>query len=173
MSERCIGCSARVERTDGPTHRYMTSAPGCWHRYGELLGVLAVDHALWTARVLCTDAYAAQHPGTPGPQAIQSVAIHLINSYDHLVAGHPIDIPRVVGPKGGFHWLTPPSFDGARTVFDVPVAGTREELTQAALHWVTSVWEAWAPHHAQIAQWHRQFRAADRRARPAPGSARE
>ena len=28
--------------------------------------------------VLLADAYAAQHPGVPGPQAIQSVAIHLL-----------------------------------------------------------------------------------------------
>lgn len=159
MTERCVGCGAVVERIEGPTHRYMTSAPACWARYGELLGVLAVDPRLGTARLLCTDAYAAQHPGTPGPQATQSVACHLINTYDHLVAGHTIGVPRVVGPKGVFTWLAPPNFDGALTVFDMPLSGSPEAITTAARRWVESVWEAWTPHHARIAEWHARYAA--------------
>jgi hypothetical protein len=165
MTERCVGCGVTVDHVDGPTHRYMTSAPACWARYGELLGVLAVDPELWTARLLCSDAYAAQHPGTPSPQATQSVAVHLINSYDHLVARHPIGVPRVVGPKGGFFWLEPPAFDGSRTVFDMPLVGTHDEITRAAAQWVGSVWNAWAAHHAQIARWHAQFAQTTRTAR--------
>jgi hypothetical protein len=36
---------------------------------------------------LLGDAYAAQHPGTPSPQAIQSVAVHLLALYAVLEKG--------------------------------------------------------------------------------------
>ncbi len=38
---------------------------------------------------LLTDAYAAQHPGVPSPQAIRSVAVHLLTLYGVLVRGVP------------------------------------------------------------------------------------
>src|SRR5690348_10328833 len=114
MTERCVGCGAVVGKIDGPVHRYMTSAPGCWSRYGELLGALAIAPSLQLARAMCVDAYAAQHPGTPNPQAIQSVAVHLVNIFGYVVKNKPVGIPRMVAHKGAFHWLTPPSFDGAR-----------------------------------------------------------
>jgi hypothetical protein len=153
MTERCVGCGATVEKIEGPVHRYMTSAPGCWARYGELLGALAIAPSLQAARVMCVDAYAAQHPGTPNPQAIQSVATHLINIHAYVVRKRPVSIPRISGPKGVFHWMTPPSFASARTVFDVPVDATGEALTAAARAWAESVWAAWSPHHAQIESW--------------------
>jgi hypothetical protein len=153
MTEQCVGCGATVARIEGPVHRYMTSAPGCWARYGELLGALAIAPSLQLTRVMCVDAYAAQHPGTPNPQAIQSVALHLINMYGYLVRRRPVTIPKLAGHKGGFHWLTPPSFASARTVFDVPVGATGDAMTAAARAWVESVWTAWSPHHVQIESW--------------------
>jgi hypothetical protein len=153
MTERCVGCGAMVEKIDGPVHRYMTSAPGCWERYGELLGALAIAPSLQLTRVMCVDAYAAQHPGTPNPQAIQSVAVHLINMYGYLVKRRPVSIPKLTGHKGAFHWLNPPSFESARTVFDVPVDATGDALAAAARAWAESVWAAWSPHHEQIVGW--------------------
>jgi hypothetical protein len=157
MTERCVGCGAEFPKMDGPIHRYMTSAPGCWERYGELLGVLAVDPTLTLARQMCVDAYAAQHPGTPNPQAIQSVAVHLLNFHDYLVRGRPAGIPKFAGRKGAFHWLTPPSFASSLTVLDMPVAGSRDELTAAARAWAESVWNAWSAEHAQIAAWYAKY----------------
>lgn len=159
MSERCIGCGAEVEKIDGAIHRYMTSAPGCWARYGDLLGVLSIAPGLQQARTMCVDAYAAQHPGTPNPQAIQSVAVHLLNLHDYLVAGRPVGIPRFIHHKGAFRWLKPPSFAECRTVLDVPIAGSAEAITPAARAWAESVWAAWAAHHAQVAAWHAMFAA--------------
>lgn len=156
-TEICIGCGAAVPRIDGPIHRYMTSAPGCWERYGELLGVLAIRPALVTTRIMCVDAYAAQHPGSPNPQAIQSVALHLVNMYGYLVRGLPPAPPRVVGEKGGFSWLTPPSFASARTVLDVPANGSHAEITAAAHQWVEAVWAAWSAQHAQVAAWFAKY----------------
>jgi hypothetical protein len=56
MTESCVGCGAIIKVIDGPIHRYMTSAPGCWERYGELLGALAIDPTLRVARQMCVDA---------------------------------------------------------------------------------------------------------------------
>ena len=154
MTERCVGCGAQVEVIDGPVHRYMTSAPGCWARYGDLLGVMAVDPGLREARQLCVDAYAVQHPGTPNPQAIQSVAVHLVNLHGYLMRGRPIDIPRLPEHKGVFHWLQPPSFASSRTVFDVPIVSRGDEITRAARAWAESAWEAWRLQQEQVAAWY-------------------
>ncbi len=156
-TEQCVGCGASVPEVDGPIHRYMTSAPACWARYGELLGVLSIAPSLQTARQMCVDAYAAQHPGTPNPQAIQSVAVHLLNLYDYLVRGRPAGIPRFARHKGAFRWLEPPSFAGTLTVFDMPIAGPDDAIAQGARAWAESVWGAWAAHHVQIASWHAAY----------------
>jgi hypothetical protein len=160
MTELCVGCGAEVEKVDGPIHRYMTSAPGCWARYGELLGVLAVEPTLHVARQMCVDAYAAQHPGTPNPQAIQSVAIHLLNFHDYLVRGRPAGIPRFAGHKGVFQWLQPPSFALSRTVLDMPISGSHDAIAAASRAWAESVWAAWSAQHAQIAIWYAKYTAS-------------
>lgn len=157
MTEECVGCGAIVDAIEGPVHRYMTAAPGCWERYGEVLSALSSDAALQTARLMCVDAYAAQHPGAPTPQAIQSVAVHLMNCYGYLVRGRPVGVPRFAGHKGMFVWLHPPTFRAVRTVHLMPTIGTHDALTSAARAWVESVWNAWSPHHAQIAQWYAAY----------------
>lgn len=154
MKESCVGCGAVVEAVHGPVHRYMTSAPGCWARYGELLGTLTVEPMLQVARTMCVDAYAAQHPGTPNPQAIQSVARHLLNLHDYLVRHRPVSVPHVFGHKGAFHWLQPPSFVSTRTVFDVPLSASSATINEAARAWAESVWAAWSPHHGQVSAWY-------------------
>ena len=106
---------------------------------------------------MCVDAYAAQHPGTPNPQAIQSVAVHLVNCYGYLVRRRPVGMPQLAGHKGTFKWLEPPSFAGARTVLDMPVTGSVDEITVAARAWIESVWAAWFAQHAQIEAWYAQY----------------
>jgi len=157
VTESCVGCGAVVETITGPVHRYMTSAPGCWARYGALLAELAVQPQREAARQMCVDAYATQHPGTPGPQAIQSVALHLLNMHGYLTRGSPVSIPRMLGHKGAFHWLQPPSFAKCRTVCDMPVAASGAAITTAARAWAQSAWDAWAPHHAQVAAWYAAY----------------
>src|SRR5262245_25299297 len=157
MTARCEGCGAEFAQQAGPTHRYMLSSPGCWARYGELLAVLSPDRSLATPLMMCVDAYAVQHPGTPNPQAIQSVAVHLVNMHGYLVRGRPVAPPQLAGHKGAFHWLTPPTKPASRSVADVPLAGSPEEIAAAARMWVRSVWDAWEVHHAQVAAWAAQF----------------
>lgn len=127
---------------------------GAW---GELNARLLTDASTASHRQQFVDAYAVQHPGTPGPQAIQSVAVHLISLYAQLERGLPSDrMPGAIEPmlrtKGGFHWLTPPSFAGALTVADI--AGSERDLDVRGRSWARSVWQAWAPHHAQVKAWY-------------------
>jgi hypothetical protein len=77
---------------------------------------------------LLVDAYAVQHSGTPSPQAIQSVAIHLLTLYGvferAVSAGDALWIrQRVLRHKAVQHsqlqWLTPPSFEVSLTVADI------------------------------------------------------
>jgi hypothetical protein len=114
-TERCIGCGAMVPRIDGPVHRYMTSAPGCWAKYGEVCAHHLSDPGAGHYRQWCADAYAVQHPGQPGPQAIQSVGGHLVSLLAQLELGLPLSrasalMERGIQLKGYFAWLTPPSF---------------------------------------------------------------
>src|SRR5262245_19320022 len=126
MTETCPGCGAETAALEGPIHRYMTSSPACWQRYGEVLENFYRQPELSTGLVMCVDTYAVQHPGTPNPQAIQSVAIHLLNLSHYLVHSRQVRIPQDMLVKLGtsasskvrpWHWLTPPSFAGCRTVF--------------------------------------------------------
>src|SRR5215470_5556610 len=75
----CIGCGALVPDVDGPAHRYVGASPGCW----ALFNAVSVRHyenpALGAVHQFLVDAYMAQHPGTPSPQSIQSVTVHLIS----------------------------------------------------------------------------------------------
>nr|BAJ06906.1 putative uncharacterized protein [uncultured bacterium] len=166
--ERCVGCSAEVPVIEGPTHRYMTAAPACWHRYGELLSMLYGRPGLEAALVMAADTYAVQHPGSPNPQAIQSVGIHLLNLYAYLVRGRPVRIPQKNFTERTFHaiaapterasyWLEPPSFAGTLTVFDVPSSGSDEAIQGRVRSWAESVWDAWHAHHSQVAAWYDEY----------------
>jgi len=79
VTERCVSCGATVPRIEGPIHRYMTSAPGCWAMFGELQARILSDPAAAPHRQFCADSFAVEHPGTPGPNAIQSVGGHLVS----------------------------------------------------------------------------------------------
>lgn len=167
--ERCVGCNAEVEVIEGPIHRYMTSAPACWKRYGELLAVLYSQPANQKALIMCVDTYAAQHPGRPNPQAIQSVAIHLLNMYGYLVLGRTVKVPQATFTEKAFHsiappdlragyWLEPqPKFEASQTVFNIPIAGTEDAIAMGARAWAESVWSAWRAHHTKIAEWYGRF----------------
>ncbi|HLF87607.1 MAG TPA: DUF5946 family protein [Anaerolineales bacterium] len=80
----CPGCRALLPDIDGPTHRYIGASPACWGIYTALTGGGEPPMAPAPSNTLIVDAYAAQHPGTPSPQSIQSVAVHLIALYGVL-----------------------------------------------------------------------------------------
>ena len=155
--ETCVGCGAQVPRITGPIHRYMTSSPGCWAMFGELTAFLYSGTQPMRHGRLCVDAYAVQHPGGQNPQAIQSVAVHLLSLYAQLELSLPpaaANEVMLIGTqqKGRFHWLPAPSFAGSRTVGHV--VASRDRADDAALEWATDAWRAWSRHHAMIATWY-------------------
>lgn len=154
---RCSGCGVLLPDVDGPTHRYMESSPACWAMYGEVLSLEYSSPAHMSAHRLTVDAYAAQHPGRPCAQSIQSVAIHLVSLHLVLELGRThAQATAALGTlaeSGGFVWLAPPAELGAITVADVAGAATVDEHARRVRDWARSVWGAWSPHHAQVRAW--------------------
>ena len=88
---------------DGPVHRYIGASPGCWALYsplvvGEQPDPLLLGHSRVTATstvvpsrrelgAFVVDAYAVQHHGDASPQAVQSVAVHLLTLHGILARG--------------------------------------------------------------------------------------
>lgn len=172
---RCPGCGALVPVSEGPTHRYIGAAPGCWAVYGELLAEqYGPDGDPGTLR-LGVDAYAAQHPGIPSPQATRSVAFHLTRLC--LVLEHELDaalLPPIIGDaldrREPLPWLDPPPHLGAVTVHDLPRTGTRTERQAAMTRWAASVWQAWSPHHLTVRGWAAEALARHRGTWPRVGA---
>lgn len=152
----CVGCHGVVPDMDGPIHRYMTAAPGCWRAYTELLGGGGLPPS--PAVGLTVDAYAVTHPGIPGPQSTPSVWIHLVTLCFVLERRWPVDqsnrLRRAAADSfHGLPWLTPPESMGDVTAIDVDAAlkagdGSRAiDLTQ---RWVHGAWAAWATHQPVV-----------------------
>jgi len=150
----------------------MDSSAACWAAFGSLndperpLGPSEFN-------ALVVDAYAAQHPGTPSNQAVNSVAIHLMVLYGVLERdfqpaqalwlrmrpGRPSNIPK----HERFHWLSPPSFASSLTVADVAAGKTPLERSSLVEAWVKSVWAAWAgPYRGQVEVWFEKYVLSER-----------
>jgi hypothetical protein len=136
----------------------MGSSPACWAAYGEVLAREYSDPAYFQVHRLSVDAYAVQHPGRPGPQAIQSVAVHLIRLCLLLERGLPMARANDAMLKASeredlYVWLEPPASRGSVTVGDV--AGAQEPDAHMAVvrRWAVSAWQAWEPHHGTIRSW--------------------
>jgi hypothetical protein len=154
----CIGCGARVAEGEGPAHKYIGASPGCWALYGEVLAREYTDPRYGAAHQLTVDAYAAQHPGTPSPQSIQSVTVHLVGLYVVFELGRSPQqarktIQRAVQHKKDFIWLDPPTPLGKITIIDIHKAKDHSEHNALVREWAMSVWRAWEPHHPMIRRW--------------------
>lgn len=158
----CPGCGALVPEIDGPTHRYIGASAGCWVAYGELSEKEAGDFRYMRFHQMTVDTYCAQHPGTPSPQAIRSVAVHLValhlqlereSSTERLYAARK----RVasLGKEGELDlvWLEPPASLGEVTVLHMLGAEDPEEYGERAGRWAKAVWEAWSDHHETVRRW--------------------
>lgn len=163
----CPGCQAVLPDTDGPTHRYIGASPACWAIYTALLSGGEPPLAPAPSNTLMVDAYAAQHPGTPSPQSIQSVAVHLITMYGVLEKGVPYDRAlwlrqealneRHSPKKDRFTWLTPPDFTDSITVADLARASTPAARNAQAKDYIENVWQLWAKlHKGTIILWYDQ-----------------
>lgn len=152
----CFSCKEKFIASDGPTHPYMASTPGCWQMYGEVLAREYSSYDYWQNHRLTVDAYAVQHPGQESPQSIQSVAVHLISLFCIFEQGvsHD-DATRMIkkATQQKFHWLVPPDDLGDVTVKSVWLAQTAKEHNSKVEHWARSVWSAWFDHHPTVEDW--------------------
>jgi Family of unknown function (DUF5946) len=139
----------------GPTHPYMTSAPGCWNLYGLLLA-RSPDWIVDRGTVqLRTDAYACQHATNPDPRNRQSVAVHLMSlcaTFElGLVGGRTTALlGGWTHRPGGYPDLISDIPHGSVTVVDVVGADDGNAHALAVAAWARSAWNGWADHHTEI-----------------------
>ncbi len=166
----CVGCGGLFPVLEnGATHRYMDSSAACWAAFSSLSDLL--EPAAYNAIVV--DIFAAQHPGLPSNQMINSVAIHLMVLHGIFEANFKPEQALWLRMRPGrssrtakhdrFHWLTPPSFAGCLTVADVMAAKTPLERSNLVQGWAKEVWEVWkAAHGLQVAAWFEKFVVSER-----------
>lgn len=139
----------------GVTHRYLASSAGCWARYGEVLAREYGNAALTHIHALSVDAYAAQHPGEPGPQTIQSLNAHLASLLAHLRHHEPLerlaDVRRRVVALRDLEWMTPPPLEHTVTINHVWSARTEDAHVAAVRRWASAALAHWRDHHDRIA----------------------
>ncbi len=157
-TSKCFSCGGVFPDIDGPVHRYMSSSPGCWSVYGEVLAHEYSDPAYFKVHRLTVDAYAVQHPGSTDRQSIQSVGVHLIRLCLFLEYGLTADkannaVLEAGKKKYSFIFLEPPQSMGAMTAADVIRANSVEEHKAVVRDWARSAWEAWSMHHNTIRKW--------------------
>lgn len=135
----------------------MTSSPACWRRFGEVLAREFGDPAWLTPHQITVDAYAGQHPGSPGRRSNQSVALHLTTL--GLVFERDFDpskapaLHKWMAHRPDYTRLEPPSMKGRLTVADVLAASDPAEHERLVREWGRDVWDAWSAHHATIWDW--------------------
>jgi hypothetical protein len=169
LTEVCPDCRVVLPKFDGPVHRYLGASASCWAMYSALNSGSEPPLAPNPFNALLVDAYAAQHPGAPSNQAIQSVAVHVLTLYGILVRG--VSIERAIWLRtrplrdGSRHkhtrftWLTPPSFEASLKIADIVAEPTPQLRAARATDYVHSVWSIWwtTDHADTIAQWYEQY----------------
>jgi hypothetical protein len=166
--ERCPGCGADLPKLDGPTHRYIGASPACWSIFTSLFNAGEPPLAVSPLNALIGDAYAAQHPGLPSAQAIQSVAVHLLTLYGAFMRGVAPDKALWIrqralrkkknSKQAPFWWLTPPALAGSLTVADIVQAPTPPMRAEKAREYVEQVWHLWSqPHLQTLSSWYDEF----------------
>ncbi len=183
MSAPCPGCGALFPPYDGPTHRYLGASAACWALFNtsvvlrdpegaDLLSrsrvpdtpVAVPDRKDTALDSMFADAYGVQHHGDESPQAIQSVAVHLLNVHG-IVTGRTTRpgwaLARAVRQKGMFHKLTPPPLGSALTIRHLfPGGGVRTPVTRT--QYVLSVYEAWMSlHRSTVDEWYARYVVPD------------
>lgn len=185
MLSPCPGCGALFPNFEGPTHRYVGASAGCWALLNWTVTTPGLDAAGLVAQsripenlaripalsdtppfdALFGDAYGVQHHGEDLPQAIQSVAVHLLNLHGIISGkttqpGWPIN--RALRTRGVFHKLNPPVPGSALTIRHLfPGGGVVMPVTRS--QYVASVYEAWmALHRATVEQWYERYVVPDR-----------
>jgi len=113
---------------------------------------------------LYADAYGVQHHGDESPQAIQSVAVHLLNIHG-IIAGKTTRpgwaLGRAVRKRGVFRKLSPPALGSALTIRHLfPGGGVLVPVTRT--QYVLSVYAAWMSlHRSTVEEWYELYVVPD------------
>jgi hypothetical protein len=113
-------------------------------------------------RQYVVDALAAQHPSTVSRRAVQTTALCLMTMDLYFECGQPVNEGSRMHQEmmrthpAVFVALDPPDLTGSLTHRHVS-SEPREQYASRAKEWARSVWETWAPHHAQIRAWNEQL----------------
>jgi len=110
------------------------------------------------------DAYGVQHHGDESPQAIQSVAVHLLDLHG-IVTGNTTRpgwaLGRAVRTRGVFHKLAPPPLGSALTIRHL-FAGGGVVSPVTRTQYVLSVYEAWMSlHRDTVEEWYERYVVPD------------
>jgi hypothetical protein len=170
VESACPGCGALLPEVEGPTHRYLGASAACWDLFGRgLAGVYPFRAGRWSQSLV--DAYAAQHPGVDGPQARQSVAVHMVALHARIAEGLGVESLYDIrssaaqwGHRHGFVWMEPtPTW--SLTFLDVAGAEDEEVRVTVIDRYVEDVYRGWMEgFESLITEWHRAITAASRRA---------
>ncbi len=155
---KCFSCGGVYSDIDGPVHRYMSSSPGCWSVYGEVLAREYSDPTYFGVHRLTVDAYAVQHPGSTDRPSIQSVGVHLIRLclfLEHGLTAENANDAMLEASKNkhSFVFLEPPQNFGSVTAADVYRAQSANEHKAIVEEWARTAWDAWSIHHDIIREW--------------------
>lgn len=158
------------------TDRYGVASPECSNAY---LRILAKEYSEWqypAVNRLTIDAYCVQHPPRIHIQQTlgiderliaasrQSVAIHLIGLY--LALEKKRELPTITahmkhildsGVRFEDEELAPPANLGSMKITDIIGANTLNEHTKRVWQWADASWQAWAPHHKKVREWHEKY----------------
>ncbi len=154
---RCAQCRAVVAAIDGPVHKYVPSAPGCWKIFGELQADELLRFGYPQAHRLVVDAYMAQHPGSGSDRRDrQSVFAHLAGLYARVELGLPAEqathvLRQLVNRQEDFPVLRRDRGPGEVTVLHMVDARDLADYEERAQNWARRVWRSWATHHSTIA----------------------
>jgi hypothetical protein len=180
ISIPCPGCGALFPPYHGPTHRYVGASAACWALVSaltsrslpdpELLRLskaphFAIEWSQGDALALDPvwgDAYGVQHHGDDSPQAIQSVAVHLLTLHGAITrkADGMWVKRRALRTRGVFHKLEPPPLGNALTIRHLfPGEGTAAVARRS--DYAYSVYRAWiALHRTTVESWYERYVAA-------------
>jgi Family of unknown function (DUF5946) len=167
--ERCPGCGAElpVGEGGGPIHGYVDASASCWMLFSNLTSVGEPALAPKVTNSLIVDAYLTHHHGSSSPQAIQSVAVHLLVLYGVLHVGigpdralwirHRATRPERKRKPDRFHWLTPPDWTGCPTLADAVSEQTAARRSERVELYVQTIWERWSRMHlVLLRQWYQE-----------------
>jgi hypothetical protein len=168
-TEICSGCGAvlPLSQTGRPVHNYVDASASCWLVFSQLTGLGEPMLAQRVTNSLIVDAYLCQHHGNPSPQAIQSVAVHLLALYGVLQVGlEPSQTlwirQRATRPErkkitDRFYWLAPPDWINCPTLAQAIEQPTAEKRADEVEVYVLTVWQRWSDLHLSTLQlWYQE-----------------